>query len=165
MALASGSLGIVDSIVTRVKSMVGSISTRLNKIIVARLKTGEDILEKIEQVVREHNIRGGALKLIGAVSHVKFGYFDRGKNEYNYFEIGNGDLEVVSCMGNIARHDDDIIIHAHMVAADSDGNTYGGHVAEGCKAGATIEVVIWAFESELQRTKDETTGLHLLDIL
>jgi hypothetical protein len=145
--------------------MVGSISTELDQIVVARLETGEDILEKIEEVVREHNIKAGALKLIGAVSEATFGYFDRENRKYNYFEVGEGDLEVVSCMGNIARHDDEIVIHAHMVAADHEGNCYGGHVAEGCKAGATIEVIIWAFDSELFRAKDKSTGLHLLDIL
>ncbi|MBS3793792.1 MAG: DNA-binding protein [Candidatus Thorarchaeota archaeon] len=145
--------------------MVGSISAGLDRVVVARLETGEDILEKIEEVVHEHNIKAGALKLIGAVSHAKFGYFDREKNEYKYFDVGDGDLEVVSSMGNIARHGDEVVIHAHMVAADHKGNCYGGHVAEGCKAGATIEVIIWAFDSELHRSKDEATGLHLLDIL
>ncbi len=144
--------------------MPDSLETRRRRTIVARLYPGEDILQSLQRLVTQYDIRGGQLSLIGAVSQATLGYFDRERSQYHTFSLKE-DLEVVSCVGNISRLEDDtVVVHAHMVTADRDGRCYGGHVMEGCTVSATIEVVITEFDRPLMRERDEVTGLNLLKL-
>lgn len=92
------------------------------------------------------------------------GFFDRGNMEYKTFTVEE-DLEVVSCMGNIAStHEGGLIVHAHMVVANQDGRCYGGHLMPGCEVSVTIELIITEMDEDVRRARDEATGLNLLDI-
>ncbi len=144
--------------------MAGSIKTKAQSIIVARLYPDDDILESIQKIAREHNITSGYLNAIGAISRATLGFFDAAKGEYRAFDIDRH-LEVVSCMGNISTlKDGAIVVHAHMVAADKQGNCYGGHVMPGCKVSVTLELMITSIDYQLLRTYDEKTGLNLLNL-
>lgn len=144
--------------------MPDSKTTITKRTIIARMRPGEDILETLEGLVKKYDIRGGQLQLIGAVARAHLGYFDRDEGKYKDFTVEE-DLEVVSGMGNISRlQDDTIVVHTHMVVADEQGRCYGGHLLRGCEVSVTIEVVINEFEDEIQRTKDEVTGLNLLKL-
>ena len=92
------------------------------------------------------------------------GFFDRESMEYKTFTVDK-DLEVVSCMGNIAStHEGGLIVHAHMVVADQEGRCYGGHLMPGCKVSVTMELIITELDENVKRARDEATGLNLLDI-
>jgi predicted DNA-binding protein with PD1-like motif len=144
--------------------MVTFQHTKSVNTIIARLEPGEDILGTLEILVLEHNIKAGHLILIGAVSKAKLGYFDRKSKEYKSFTMDE-DLEVTSCMGNIARLDDGTpVIHAHMAVADEEGKTFSGHLMKGCEVSVTIEVVLTILDGELKRGKDPATGLNLLQL-
>ena len=144
--------------------MVFTKETKLKRVIIARLEKGEDILKTLEKVAKKHSITSGQLTLIGAVQGIKLGYFDVEKNSYTHFEVDE-DLEVVSCIGNIATLDDgSLIVHAHMIASDRNGRCYGGHLMEGCRVSATIEVYILEVEENIYRGRDELTGLNLLQL-
>ncbi len=146
------------------RPMVRSLTTEAKRVIFARMEPGEDILRTIEAVSSEHGVRAGQLTLIGAVSMASLGFFDRESMEYKTFTV-NKDLEVVSCMGNIAStHEGGLIVHAHMVVADQDGKCYGGHLMPGCEVSVTIELIITEMDDDVKRTRDEATGLNLLDI-
>ena len=131
-------------------------------VLVARLYPGEDILSSIEKIANEKRIQSAHLSMIGAVSRVHLGYFDREINGYKDFTVEE-DLEIVSGIGNISRHDEKYVVHAHIVAADENGRCYGGHLLAGCQVSVTIELIITEIP-ELTRTRDETLGLNLLDI-
>jgi len=124
---------------------------------------GEDVLESIEAVAKEYGVKSGQLSLIGAVSRAKLGYFHREAGEYRDFNVEE-DVEVVSCIGNIATQEGNPIVHAHMIVADEIGNCWGGHLMKGCEVSVTIELVIIETEIELTRMRDDTTGLNLLHI-
>jgi predicted DNA-binding protein with PD1-like motif len=143
--------------------MVRSIQTEGIRIIFARMHPGEDVLESIEKVVKKHGVKSGQLSLIGAVSKAKLGYFNRDTAEYRHFTVEE-DVEVVSCMGNISTHEENIVVHAHMIVADESGKCYGGHLMVGCEVSVTIELVIIETEIELIRKQDDATGLNLLHI-
>ncbi|MFX1560510.1 MAG: PPC domain-containing DNA-binding protein [Promethearchaeota archaeon] len=143
--------------------MVRSIQTETKRVIFARMYPGEDVLESIESVAKEHGVRSGQLNLIGAVSKARLGYFDREATEYRDFTV-NEDVEVVSCMGNIATHDGNLVVHAHMIVADEAGKCWGGHLMSGCEVSVTIELVIIETEIELIRKRDDATGLNLLHV-
>jgi predicted DNA-binding protein with PD1-like motif len=124
---------------------------------------GEDVLESIEAVAREHSVRSGQLSLIGAVSKAKLGYFHTEAVEYRDFMVDE-DVEVVSCIGDISTHNGDLVVHAHMIVADEAGKCWGGHLMAGCEVSVTIELVIIETEIELIRKRDDVTGLNLLHI-
>lgn len=138
------------------------VTEKTGKVIVVRLEPGEDILKSIEKIVAENSLQSGHLSLIGAVSRVHLGYFDLEAKVYKDFTIDE-DLEIVSCVGNISRLDDDYVVHAHIVASDVNGKCYAGHLMEGCEVSVTIEIVITEFP-EMKRARDEATGLNLLDL-
>ncbi len=144
--------------------MVDTIVTNSKRVIVARMKRGEDILKTIERVVEKHDVKSGQLTLIGAVSRIKLGYFSVEENQYKDFSLEQ-DLEVVSCAGNISTlRDGSIVVHAHMVVADENGRCYGGHLMEGCIVSVTIELHLFEVEAQIFRGKDESTGLNLMQL-
>jgi predicted DNA-binding protein with PD1-like motif len=134
----------------------------VGRVVVARLEPGEDILHSIENVAKEKELRSAHVSMIGAVSRAHLGYFDREEKEYKDFTIEK-DLEIVSGLGNIAKHEDRYVVHVHVVAADETGRCYGGHLLEGCKVSVTIELVMTEVD-ELKRARDNLTGLNLLKI-
>ena len=138
------------------------LTKNTGKVIVVRLEPGEDILKSIEKIVAENKLLSGHLSLIGAVSKVHLGYFDREEMAYKDFTIDE-DLEVVSCVGNISRLNEGYVVHAHVVASDATGKCYAGHLMEGCTVSVTIEIVITEF-TEMHRARDDKTGLNLLDL-
>jgi predicted DNA-binding protein with PD1-like motif len=138
------------------------VTKTTGKVVIARLEPGEDLLHSIEKVASENKVQSGQLSMIGAVKGVHLGYFDREQKAYKDFTVSE-DLEIVSGIGNITRHDNNYVIHAHLVAADETGRCYGGHLLEGCLVSVTIELIIIEVP-ELKRAVDELTGLKLLDI-
>lgn len=143
--------------------MVRSIQTKIKRVIFARMDPGEDVLETIQTVAKEHGVKSGQISLIGAISKVKLGYFHRKAIEYRHFTVEE-DLEVVSCMGDISSHEGSLVVHAHMIVADESGKCYGGHLMSGCEVSVTIELVIIETEINLTRKHDHQSGLNLLNI-
>ncbi len=127
------------------------------------MEPGEDVLETIEAVAAEYDVKSGYVSMIGAISGAKLGYFHLKANEYRDFTV-NEDVEVVSCMGNISMLNGKPMVHAHMIVSDEAGKCYGGHLMKGCKVSVTIELVITETAADLSRARDERTGLNLLDI-
>ncbi|MBN2230433.1 MAG: DNA-binding protein [Candidatus Thorarchaeota archaeon] len=143
--------------------MVRTLVTKTTgRVVIARLEPGEDILRSIETISRDNEILSGELRLIGAVSRVHLGYFDRESKTYKDYTMLE-DLEIVSCMGNISKHKDGYVVHAHVVASDEKGKCYGGHLLEGCEVSVTIEAIITEFPV-IERERDELTGLNLLNV-
>ncbi|MCK5240467.1 MAG: DNA-binding protein [Candidatus Thorarchaeota archaeon] len=129
------------------------------------MEPGEDILETLESIVLKDNITAGHLMLIGAISGATLGYFDLETQEYKTFTVDE-DLEVTSCIGNIASSQDGTpVVHAHLVVADEKGTSYSGHLMKGCKVSVTIEVIITVLEGDLKRAVDDKTGLNLLSLV
>jgi len=130
------------------------------KIIMGRLKKGEDLLIELTKLVKENNIETGKVEVIGAVTEACFGYYNQDKKEYEYNTIKEG-LEIVNCTGNISLLDGKSMIHAHIVLADNEGHTYGGHLAEGTKIFASEAIIYELKGKKLNRTFDKETELTL----
>ena len=134
---------------------------KISRIIVERFQTGDDILERLNALMRWNDTRAGSFTAIGAVQKAVVGAFV-GEGQYTAVEL-EGPLEVLSCVGNISLKDGFPFAHAHMALADTKGRAYGGHVMPGCIVGGTFEVTISAYEMELTRKIDAVTQLYLLD--
>lgn len=128
-----------------------------------RLDFGADLLEGINAVCKENDIRLGEVKAIGAVQKAKVGYYDQGEKKYRTIEF-NEPLEIVSLLGNISLKDGQPFVHAHIALMRKDGSMLGGHLVEGCKIWALeyiINEVITDDEKFFERKHDKNTALYL----
>ena len=130
------------------------------RIFVGRLPHGGDLINSIEEFCKKALIQMATFSVIGAVSSATIGAYDQKQQVYVTFKE-EAPLEIVSCIGNVSLKDGKPFIHAHILLADEQGKTIGGHLFS--------ETIIYAGEINLQeltgkpmeRTYDNDTGLML----
>lgn len=122
----------------------------------------EDVREPLLLFAREHGIAGAQLSAIGAFSEVTLAYFDRQKKAYQEIPV-HEQVEVLAFSGNLALHDGERVLHAHVVVGKADGTTAGGHFLQ-AKVWPTLEMVVVETRQSLCRVRDEETGLPLIDL-
>jgi predicted DNA-binding protein with PD1-like motif len=137
-------------------------SAKLGNTFLIRLETGEEIAASVIEFARAHSIDAASVSAIGAAYDVVLGYFDRQTREYSRTPV-EGEVEIVSLQGNIALKEGQPFPHLHIVVSGRDCVAKSGHFFEG-RAGATCELVVTPLPGYVQRTKDEGTGLFLLDL-
>ena len=71
---------------------------------VIRIQKGEEILAALRQVCTQENIVLASVNGIGAVNDVTLGVFNSKKFVYESTRY-TGDMEIVSCMGNVTQKD------------------------------------------------------------
>lgn len=131
-----------------------------DKILIGRLKKGDDLLIELTKICERENIPYGKVEGIGAVSCANLGYYDQVNKRYLWNKIDDS-MEVLSFIGNISIKDNKTFIHAHIVLGDESGKAVGGHLGEGTKVFA-FEYIIFPFKGgKLIRDYDEDTGLFL----
>jgi predicted DNA-binding protein with PD1-like motif len=133
----------------------------LVNIVATRLTPGTDLLEGIEKLVHEHDIRAGVV--ISAVAslqrlHLRMGGATPEQSEYIERE---GFFEVVSVTGTVSTTG----VHLHISVSTSDGSVIGGHLREGNIVRTTAEIAI-ANEPDLvfARGLDSRTGWEELEV-
>ena len=139
---------------------VGMWQGEMRSVIVYRFRKGEDVLESLNQLVRENHVLCGSFTAIGNLEKAEVGFFaDR-----RYSTIScKGPLEVCSCIGNVASKEGVPVVHAHISLADKEGRMYGGHLMPGCLVDVTFEVVLHSYKGlVLERKFDSATKLDLL---
>ena len=125
-----------------------------------RLPHGTDLITSIENFCKEKMIQTATFSLIGAVSSATLGAYDQKQQVYVSF-TEDRPLEIVTCTGNVSLAEGVPVVHAHILLADEQGKTTGGHLFS--------ETIIYAGEIDLQelngdplkRVYDDTTGLML----
>jgi len=130
------------------------------RIFVGRLPHGRELINSIEEFCKKALIQMATFSVIGAVSSATIGAYDQKQQVYVTFKE-KAPLEIVSCTGNVSLKDGKPFIHAHILLADEQGKTIGGHLFS--------ETIIYAGEINLQeltgkpmeRTYDNNTGLML----
>lgn len=135
---------------------------RLGDAFLVRVSTGEEIVGTITEFARAHSIDAAEVSGIGAAYGVVLGYFDRAAKQYERLVVAE-EVEIVSLLGTVSIKEGQPFPHLHANVAGRDFRPYAGHFFEG-KAGATCELVIRPMKGYAQRTKDEDTGLFLLDL-
>jgi predicted DNA-binding protein with PD1-like motif len=127
--------------------------------LVIRLDEDEEIVESITSICKKENIESALVSGVGAVKKAELAHFDTKKKKYNK-KTFEGMFEIASLSGNIAMLDWGPLAHLHIVIADIDLSTFGGHLVKGI-ADPTCELVILPLETKIKRAKDEKTGLNL----
>lgn len=96
---------------------------KLGRVIVDRFRKGEDVLERLNQLVRDNGVFSGSLTAIGNVENAEVGFYV-GDGRYSTASCP-GPLEVTSCTGNVASKGGVPFVHAHISLADRQGRVWG----------------------------------------
>ncbi len=124
--------------------------------------TGDEVVSGLTGFAKENRLTAASLTAIGAFSDVTLGYFDMEKKDYGEIPVDE-QVEVLSLVGDIALHEGQPKLHAHVVVGKSDGTTRGGHLLE-ARVRPTLEVIVVESPEHLRRKIDEQTGLPLIDL-
>lgn len=125
--------------------------------------TGDEILTTLKQFATEKELAGSSFKAIGALSHVKVGWFDWEKKEYQVAAEFDEQVELLSLIGDIALKDGAPQVHAHIVVGRRNGTAHGGHLME-ARVRPTCELVLTENPAHLQKQVDAETGLALIAV-
>lgn len=122
-----------------------------------RLKKGADLKQEIFAYAKNNNIEAGAvLSCVGCLSHLHL----RLAGAKDYLDVED-DFEIVSITGTIGNTDG----HIHLSVSDKTGNTYGGHLKDGCIINTTAEIVLLELDNYIfTREYDKDTGYEELVI-
>jgi uncharacterized protein len=133
-------------------------SKEKKNIVFIRLMPKENLIEKIKQACKKHDISSAVvLSGIGQLDKAELGYF---KEKGNYSpEIFEKPLEILSISGNICKQEDEYLPHLHIVLGDEKKKALGGHLLNGTVS-VTAEIVILKTNIDFKRELDENTGLQ-----
>ena len=140
-----------------------SIKTSLSRVIVGKLEPGDDLMDSILTVVKNHDVKSGFINCIGALKQFTLGYFDLDSKKYK-METFNENVELVSCIGSITYNNGEPVIHIHICVGRSDYSIIGGHLAKPTLISITGEVSIFEIDQKLNRAIDSQFNLSLLDL-
>lgn len=140
-----------------------SIDAKVSRVIVGKIEPDEDLIDAITKLVKTYNIKAGLLNCIGAFKKFTIGYFDLDKKEYK-LETFDENVELVSCLGNIAYKNGKPIIHAHVSVGRPDFSIIGGHLSQPSIISVTGEIYILEINKKLNRSLDPQFNLSLLNI-
>ena len=122
----------------------------------------EEAASGLVRVAEHFKLAGSSFTGIGAFSSATLGYFDRVRKDYRKIEVRE-QVEVLAMTGNIALHNGEAKVHAHVVAGKSDGTAIGGHMLK-CTVWPTLEITVVEPEVELRRTFVDEVKLPLIDL-
>jgi predicted DNA-binding protein with PD1-like motif len=124
---------------------------------------GDEPISLLERFAKEQRLTAASFSAIGAFSSAVLGYFDREQKQYEEIEIAE-QVEVLSLLGDIAVHEGEPKIHAHVVVGKRDGTALGGHLLR-AQVWPTLELVLRESPAKLRKRHDPETGLALIDPL
>ena len=101
---------------------------RFGDTVLVRMDKGEEILEQMQKVAEQENIRLAEVSALGAINDFTVGVFKTDEKKYysNHFE---GAFEITSLTGTISKGRS----HLHITLSDDRGQCIGGHLERGCR--------------------------------
>ena len=137
-------------------------STKSRKI-VGRLEKGDELVSAIVRVAKEHNVKAGEIRALGATTYLETTEYDTEAQVYREALVRDGDCEILMLYGNLSDRDGELFAHLHMTGSffeNGEPKLFGGHVSK-----ATVfacEYVIEVHDDiEMTRVLDKPTGLAL----
>lgn len=131
------------------------------KMVVTRLREGQDLKQNIERLVVSMGI--SAATVISGVGSLMAATLRMAGAEADKQDVRtlDGPFEIVSLIGNVGQGR----THLHMSISDSEGRVTGGHVKVGCLVNTTVELVLAVEDNLIFSEKDDTnTGFGELEI-
>jgi predicted DNA-binding protein with PD1-like motif len=134
---------------------------------IGRMARGVDIIHTLEQYCDEHQIRTAWVQCLGAVDKATISYYDQQAKGYHHHPM-SGELEIVSCYGNITQKEGKAFAHLHGVFSNEQFQCFGGHLWPGTTSVFLVEFHLQTFfdddltlDAPLCRLHDESTGLFI----
>ncbi|GAB2934752.1 DNA-binding protein [Micromonospora polyrhachis] len=139
---------------------VREIKEDQRRVLVVVCDRDEEAVATLRDAIREYDIRAAQVTAVGGFRSGELGYFD--PNVHDYLPIAiDGQVEVLSLLGDVAEHDGRPELHVHAVCGRRDGSTIGGHLLRG-EVWPTLEVVLTEVAPSLAKRFDPEIGLALL---
>ena len=135
---------------------------RFANTIVARIDTGEEILEKIREIAAKEHITLASISALGATNDFTVGVYKVDEKKY-YANSFQGSFEIVSLTGTINTMNGEFYTHLHMSAGNDKGEVFGGHLNRAVVS-ATCEMVVDVLDGTVDRRYDPVTGLNLFKL-
>jgi predicted DNA-binding protein with PD1-like motif len=130
------------------------------RILMARLERGDDLLEALTALCETERVEAGVVHAIGAVERAVLGYYDQQAGHYQELVFEEG-MEIANLQGNVSLNEGAPFVHAHLTLADAEGRCFGGHLMPGTRVFA-CELHLRAFQGRPpERVPDPATGLKL----
>jgi len=123
---------------------------------------GDEVISELTQFAEEHNLWAAHFEGIGAFQSARIAWFDRNRKEYRAIPVPDS-TEVLSIIGNIARHQEKVLVHVHCTLGREDGTTVGGHLWE-ATVFPTLEIYLTEEPGEVIKEHDSETGLELMKL-
>ena len=124
------------------------------------LDPGEEVMETLTRFVREKEIDAGSVTAIGGFERCVVGHFEWESKQYKKIPV-DGQVEVLSLIGDVAATSGTPGIHLHAVLGRSDASVVGGHLMQAWVR-PTLEVILIEPPSYLRKQHDPVTGLALI---
>jgi predicted DNA-binding protein with PD1-like motif len=122
---------------------------------------GDEAFSGLTDFARQYNISAAHFTAIGALNGAQLGWFSPARKMYKVIPI-EGQVEVLSMIGDIALYKGKPAVHTHMVVGFPDGSTRGGHVLE-AHVNPTLEVMVTVDGNAMHKRLDPETDLTLID--
>jgi predicted DNA-binding protein with PD1-like motif len=121
---------------------------------------GEDVMAPLRELLRAESITAARLTGVGALESVTLGYFNWERKEYEQHRL-NGQVELLSLVGDTALRNGEPEVHAHVVLGCRDTTTRGGHLID-ATVRPTLELILEDAPAHLHKQLDRETGLALI---
>ena len=122
---------------------------------------GDEAFSGLEEFAEKYQIQSAHFTAIGALNGATLAWFDPQRKMYRKIPI-DGQVEVVSMIGDIALYQGKPTVHTHMVVGLPDGTTKGGHVLD-AHVSPTLEVIVTIDPIAMHKRLDPATDLTLID--
>ena len=127
-----------------------------------RLERGEKLPDALTEFCRRRELPAATAEGLGALADVTLGYWNLETRVYERTEL-EGSWELLSLFADVAQWEGEPFTHMHVVLSGPDCVARGGHLFEGTVS-VTAEIRVWTIDRPLRRRRDESIGLHLLDL-
>jgi predicted DNA-binding protein with PD1-like motif len=122
---------------------------------------GDEAFSGMLDFAEKYHITSAHFTAIGALSGATVAWFDPQRKMYKTIPV-EGQVEVISMIGDIALYQGKPVVHAHMIVGTSDGTTRGGHLLD-AYVSPTLEVMVTVDPIAMQKRFDPETDLTLID--
>ncbi|HEY4780992.1 MAG TPA: PPC domain-containing DNA-binding protein [Chthoniobacterales bacterium] len=122
---------------------------------------GDEAFSGLQEFAEKYQIQSAHFTAIGALNGATLAWFDPQRKMYRKIPI-DGQVEVVSMIGDIALYQGKPTVHTHMVVGLPDGTTKGGHVLD-AHVSPTLEVIVTIDPIAMHKRLDPETDLTLID--
>jgi predicted DNA-binding protein with PD1-like motif len=128
----------------------------------AILQKGDEVMQCLQDFAEREELGAAQMTAIGALSRAKLAYFDWEAKTYEPIAVDE-QVEVASLIGDIAVGlDGKPSVHAHAVLGRRDGTAMAGHLQE-AHVRPTLEIIVTESPAHLRKTKNDESGLALIN--